>query len=383
MRGRPIWSTICACRRSGMARRVAVPGASVDVRRDGAPVARESVAPERLAPDREQVAERPAVAAHLDHAGGLARHDRLPRRRRSGRTASCRPTAGGCRSPTAPAPPTPSTNSSRCTPCGVPAGFPHGSCGEATAPASEREPVADADRPRLLARIPRRRIPPQADWWRLRQLPAGTSPGRTRTVRPNARGRGQGKRPPSMGHSASPGVRFPQHERRRPESNWCGRLCRPLPNHSATSPRPAPVYPRALRRRCTHRGRTACENQRDGGGGSGQPEGWRRQDDDGRQRGRRARARRASGRCSSTSIRRARPAARCRCRSTTGAARARCSRRRASRPSSTPRTRRCSGSACCPPTSTLAGVEAALLADTRRRARLGDGLGPRSATTGR
>ena len=27
-------------------------------------------------------------------------------------------------------------------------------------------------------------------------------------------------------------------KRRRPESNWCARLCRPLPNHSATAPRP-------------------------------------------------------------------------------------------------------------------------------------------------
>src|SRR6476620_7972993 len=25
-------------------------------------------------------------------------------------------------------------------------------------------------------------------------------------------------------------------KRRRPDSNWCTRLCRPLPNHSATSP---------------------------------------------------------------------------------------------------------------------------------------------------
>ena len=27
-----------------------------------------------------------------------------------------------------------------------------------------------------------------------------------------------------------------KRERRRPESNWCARLCRPLPNHSATAP---------------------------------------------------------------------------------------------------------------------------------------------------
>src|SRR3954447_15281807 len=31
-------------------------------------------------------------------------------------------------------------------------------------------------------------------------------------------------------------------KRRRPDSNWCTRLCRPLPNHSATAPR-GPWYP--------------------------------------------------------------------------------------------------------------------------------------------
>ncbi len=44
--------------------------------------------------------------------------------------------------------------------------------------------------------------------------------GRARTVRWNARGRGQGKRPPSMGHSASPGV--PLSEARGDDQNRTG-----------------------------------------------------------------------------------------------------------------------------------------------------------------
>src|SRR6266567_8722918 len=34
--------------------------------------------------------------------------------------------------------------------------------------------------------------------------------------------------------------------RRRPDSNWCTRLCRPLPNHSATAPCRGPWYPGSL-----------------------------------------------------------------------------------------------------------------------------------------
>src|SRR6186997_2957514 len=34
--------------------------------------------------------------------------------------------------------------------------------------------------------------------------------------------------------------------RRRPDSNWCTRLCRPLPNHSATAPCRGPWYPGCL-----------------------------------------------------------------------------------------------------------------------------------------
>ena len=41
-----------------------------------------------------------------------------------------------------------------------------------------------------------------------------------------------------------------QLERRRPESNRCRRLCRPLRNHSATSPR----MPRSVSGRCESRG---------------------------------------------------------------------------------------------------------------------------------
>lgn len=37
--------------------------------------------------------------------------------------------------------------------------------------------------------------------------------------------------------AASPGARTGRRpERRRPDSNWCTRLCRPLPSHSATAP---------------------------------------------------------------------------------------------------------------------------------------------------
>src|SRR3954469_12940774 len=57
--------------------RIAVPEVPVDVRRDAAAVAREAVGAERLPPDREQVAERVSGAGHLDHAGRLARHDRV------------------------------------------------------------------------------------------------------------------------------------------------------------------------------------------------------------------------------------------------------------------------------------------------------------------
>ena len=38
------------------------------------------------------------------------------------------------------------------------------------------------------------------------------------------------------GHAARIAAEYPRTRRRRPESNRCARLCRPLPNHSATSP---------------------------------------------------------------------------------------------------------------------------------------------------
>ena len=38
-----------------------------------------------------------------------------------------------------------------------------------------------------------------------------------------------------------------RRKRRRPESNWCTRLCRPLPNHSATAPAATIVAPRMVR----------------------------------------------------------------------------------------------------------------------------------------
>ncbi len=51
---------------------------------------------------------------------------------------------------------------------------------------------------------------------------------------------------PPRGRARRSGTR----ERRRPESNWCARLCRPLPNHSATAPEKrngiqAPAVPEA------------------------------------------------------------------------------------------------------------------------------------------
>ena len=180
----------------------------------------------------------------------------------------------------------PSTNSSRWTPWGVPAGFPHGSCGEATAPA-----VSVNRSPTPIGRgsfaYP---APPHPAASRLAAI-AGSyrqdSPGGTRTVRPNARGRGQGKRPPSMGHSASPGVPFRgtrgDDQNRTGVDGFAGRCLTTRPRRLDGASVPArtspPMHPRAR----------ACENQPHGGGGSREPEGWRRQDHDGRQRGRRAR----------------------------------------------------------------------------------------------
>src|SRR5512133_1037018 len=40
--------------------------------------------------------------------------------------------------------------------------------------------------------------------------------------------------------------RTSRDSRRRPDSNWCTRLCRPLPNHSATAPCRGPWYPGCL-----------------------------------------------------------------------------------------------------------------------------------------
>src|SRR4051794_40360384 len=57
--------------------RITVPEVPVDVCRDRAAVLREPLRPERLTPDREQVAERVARAGNLDHAGRLTGHDRM------------------------------------------------------------------------------------------------------------------------------------------------------------------------------------------------------------------------------------------------------------------------------------------------------------------
>ena len=60
---------------------------------------------------------------------------------------------------------------------------------------------------------------------------------RARRRRPHASGTGRAPRPLRRGpRAALHGLR--ESERRRPESNWCARLCRPLPNHSATAPWP-------------------------------------------------------------------------------------------------------------------------------------------------
>jgi hypothetical protein len=89
-------------------------------------------------------------------------------------------------------------------------------------PASVRGPLGRLPRPRPRGGMP---SPGPAR----RRAPAGRPPpGRIHVVREVRAPRGS--RPAG-------GAKLARKERRRPDSNWCTRLCRPLPNHSATAPR--------------------------------------------------------------------------------------------------------------------------------------------------
>ena len=162
---------------------------------------------------------------------------------------------------------------------------------ESTAPAVEREALPDADRPRL------RRISRAAAGRERCRLTAIAAPsGRSDTgehVRcngtPGVAVRGN---EPRRWDKVRPRAFRSRGKRRRPESNWCGRLCRPLPNHSATSPSRRQCSDGRSDRPSTSRRRTRpCLESAYGRRRRLQSQGWRRQDDDRRQRRLRARPR--------------------------------------------------------------------------------------------
>ena len=244
IRGRPTCNTIWACRLSGIA------AGSPSQRRPSTCAVTEPrycanpSAPERLAPDREQVAERVAGAGHLDHAGRLTGHDRMLAGARLDVRHRARPMAAGCRCPTAPARPT-----RRRTAPGARRTAPSRRCA-----AGQRRPT----RPRRPSSVKRSPTPigrgsgaypalPQAASSRLMTIAAAS--GRSdrgehvRCVRtPGVAVRGN--EPRRWDKLRPRAFRCFRGKRRRPESNWCGRLCRPLPSHSATSP---------CRRQCSDR----------------------------------------------------------------------------------------------------------------------------------
>ena len=205
MRGRPTCSTIWACRVSGMAAGSPFHRCPSTCAVTRAAVASRSRRGRAAAPRREQVAERVAGAGHLDHAGRLARHDRVL--------------------------------------AGAGLDVRHGAdprLADADAGRHEHHPRVDEQlqvhaerdaarrsarqrrrcRPRPAASVNRSPTPigrgsgaypalPQAASSRLTAIAAASGrsdTGRPRTVHADARGRGQGKQTPSMGQIASPGV---------------------------------------------------------------------------------------------------------------------------------------------------------------------------------
>ncbi len=177
-----------------------------------------------------------------------------------------------------------STNSSRCTPNGAGAGAPQGSSRDSTAPAVSVN-LSPTPIGRGSGAYP---ALPQAASSRLTMIAAASGrsdSGRARTVRRDARGRGQGKRTPSMGQIASPGVPLFREARgddqnRTGVDGFAGRCLATRPRRLAGA---SVATGRAVR--FTPRIAVAMPESDDERGRGIQPEGRRRQDDDRRQRG--------------------------------------------------------------------------------------------------